>query len=260
MSHAGEKPFVIGAGFGRTGTMSLKVALDKLGFGPCYHMVEVMNNKNHVQLWIDHADGKKDNLELILQGYNSAVDWPTVTYYKELLALHPNAKVVLTTRDPESWYASCIATIFASSRSNLIVSLFFPQIGRFVRMVQKIVWKGTFGDNFANKDHALAVYNRHVEEVRATVPPEQLLEFSVKEGWAPLCKFLDVPTPHGPFPNVNDQQEFQRRMAASKRRTFVRLGLGLAVVGVGAFVLAGFFLPRPFSIVGLRPVERQVDL
>src|SRR5215469_11934921 len=108
---------VIGAGFGRTGTMTLKVALEQIGFGPCYHMVEVFKNaQNAVQWWIDAADGKPD-WPKIFAGYNSTVDWPSATYYAELADAYPDAKVILTERDPEAWYRSTQATIFAEMRS-----------------------------------------------------------------------------------------------------------------------------------------------
>lgn len=246
MSVVEKKPFVIGAGFGRTGTMSLKVALEQLGFGPCYHMVEVATNAGHLQQWSDLADGKHVDLSVLLKNYNAAVDWPTVKYYKELLALHPDAKVILTTRDAESWYNSALNTIYQSSHPGLLVSIFFPKIARFSAMTKKIVWKGTFDDRFNDKGYAIRVYEKHIEEVRRVVPAENLLEFSVKDGWKPLCEFLQVPVPHGAFPNVNDQQEFQRRTRTYKRKVLLRAAIVLSVTGV-----AGYFAYKHFNTTSL---------
>lgn len=246
MSVIEKKPFVIGAGFGRTGTMSLKIALEQLGFGPCYHMVEVINNPGHLQLWSDLGDGKQVDLSVLLQNYNATVDWPSTKYYKELLALHPDAKVILTTRDAESWYNSALNTIYQSSHPGFFVSLLFPKLARFSAMTKKIVWKGTFDDRFNDKGYAIRVYEKHVEEVRKVVPAENLLEFSVKEGWKPLCQFLEVPVPHGAFPNVNDQQEFQARTRTYKRKVLLRAAIVLSVTGV-----AGYFAYKHFHPTSL---------
>ena len=104
---------VIGAGFGRTGTMSLKLALDQLGFGPCYHMTEVFKNPKASGYWEAAADGKPIDWEEVFAGYRSTVDWPGATFYKQLADAYPEAKVILTERDAEAWFESTQATIFS---------------------------------------------------------------------------------------------------------------------------------------------------
>ena len=193
---------VIGAGFGRTGTLSLKLALEQLGFSPCHHMVEVFKNPQSMAWWSDAADGKAD-WPKIFQGYQAAVDWPTATFYKELADFYPDAKVVLTERDPESWFASTQATIFGRE---------FPEDNPFGAMARKVVGR-LFDQRMHDKDKLLSVYNAHNARVREVIPPERLLVYHVKDGWEPLCRFLGVPVPEGPTPQVNSTEEFQQTIA-----------------------------------------------
>ncbi|HET9341333.1 MAG TPA: sulfotransferase [Candidatus Eremiobacteraceae bacterium] len=197
---------VIGAGFGRTGTLSLKTALDRLGFGPCYHMVEVIENPAHAEAWYKACHGGSVDYS-VFDGYRSVVDWPAVHYWRELIEHYPKAKVVLSIRDPESWYKSVSDTIYG--RITTPVAPDAPEWQRRHRaMTRKIVLKETFGGRFLDKKHALEVFERHNDEVRKTVPPSRLFVYSVKEGWAPLCDFLGVPVPDEPFPRVNDTASF----------------------------------------------------
>jgi len=193
---------VIGAGYGRTGTMSMKLALEQLGFGPCYHMVEVFRNPASIGLWEAAADGKPDWAQ-IFAGYSSTVDWPSATFYKELADAYPEAKVILTLRDPEAWYRSTQATIFARE---------FPPNSEepFLRMVSKCVGR-LFDQRMHDKETLISVYNRHNETVQKVIPAERLLVYDVAEGWAPLCGFLGVPVPDSPMPKVNTTEEFQAR-------------------------------------------------
>lgn len=197
---------VIGAGFGRTGTMSLKLALEQLGFGPCHHMVEVFAHPEQVPLWSDAADGRPD-WDRIFQGYSAAVDWPTATFYKELADHYPDAKVILTERDPESWFGSTQATIFARG---------FPeddaQMGAWARMVMKVIGD-LFDRRLDDHDTLVRVFKAHNARVREVIPAERLLVYEVAQGWAPLCEFLGVPVPEGPMPQVNSTEESQGRLA-----------------------------------------------
>ena len=195
---------VIGAGFGRTGTMSLKLALEQLGFGPCYHMVEVFKNPQAPQMWLDAAEGRPD-WEKIFAGYNSTVDWPNATFYAELAAAYPDAKVILTERDPEAWFASTQATIFARD---------FPDdtTDTWQRMALKVI-SDLFDRRMHDKDHVISVFKAHNARVREVIPPERLLVYEVAQGWAPLCGFLGVPVPEGPMPKVNSTEEFQVNLA-----------------------------------------------
>jgi hypothetical protein len=190
---------VIGAGFGRTGTMSLKLALEQLGLGPCYHMVEVFKGApDAFGWWEDVADGRPD-WPRIFAGYHSTVDWPSATYYAELAQAYPQAKVILTRRDPEAWFRSTQATIFAQD---------FPDpTGPFERMVAKTVAR-LFDMRMHDKARLIEVFERHNAEVQARIPPERLLVYELSEGWTPLCRFLGVPEPAGPIPKVNTTEEF----------------------------------------------------
>jgi hypothetical protein len=160
---------VIGAGFGRTGTLSLKVALEELGLGPCYHMIEVNAHPEHDALWLALAKGESSDWRPMLKGYASTVDWPTTYLWKEFAAAHPQAKIVLTLRDPEAWYESAAATIFArmlefaSMRAS--PDAVDPARRRHMEMINTLIVENTFGGSL-DKDNAIAVFNAHNEEVR----------------------------------------------------------------------------------------------
>jgi hypothetical protein len=197
---------VIGAGFGRTGTMSLKLALDRLGFGPCYHMVEVFKNPKAPGYWEAAADGETVAWEEVFAGYSSTVDWPSATFYRQLADAYPNAKVILTERDPESWFTSTQATIFSRPIRD------DTQDG-WQRMVLKVI-SDLFDRRMNDKAKLIEVYRRHNEEVRRTIAPERLMVYDVAAGWGPLCRFLDVEVPHEPMPKVNSTDEFRQNLAA----------------------------------------------
>ena len=163
---------VIGAGFGRTGTFTLKNALEMLGLSPCYHMVEVFGQPSHDGLWTQAADGRLDDWEQIFAGYRATVDWPACAFYASLAERYPEARVILTVRDPESWYRSAAATILRSA----------DQDSPGGRMRRRIIWDGAFSGRFADKEHAIAVFERHNAEVRMRVPGDRLLVYDVREG------------------------------------------------------------------------------
>src|SRR5579864_5669016 len=190
---------VIGAGFGRTGTMSLKVALEDLGFGPCYHMLEVFGKPRAVELWQAAAEGKPVDWDELFAGYNAAVDWPVCAFYDQLMQVYPEAKVLLTVRSPESWYESVMNTIYPISTRPVPAD--DPLTSDHRRMVDTLIWQGTFGGQVEDKQHAIAVYERHNRGVKERVPAGKLLVYEVKEGWEPLGRFLSVPVPADkPFP------------------------------------------------------------
>jgi hypothetical protein len=197
---------VIGAGFGRTGTMSLKLALEQLGLGPCYHMMEVFKNPKAPGYWEAVADGETPDWELIFEGYRSTVDWPNATYYADLAEAYPEAKVILTKRDPEAWFKSTQATIFKRDVTN--------PTNDFERMISKVIGR-LFDHRMHDPDHVISVFERHNAEVVRRIPAERLLVYEVAEGWAPLCAFLGVPVPEGGMPKVNSTEEFQARLAPS---------------------------------------------
>ncbi len=216
---------VIGAGFGRTGTASLKAALEILEFNRCYHMFEFMEHPEHAAYWDAASRGRPVDWDGLFGGYQATVDWPGCTFYRELMAAYPDAKVVLSVRDPERWFESASKTIFTAPRGGpkmLFQLLTTPRMWRSVAVVRRILQQGTFGGKERDKAHTIGVFNAHNEEVERTVPPERLLVFEVEQGWGPLCEFLGVPVPDVPFPHVNDadafvenlQKRFRRRGAA----------------------------------------------
>ncbi len=204
---------VIGAGFGRTGTASFKSALETLGFGPCYHMFELISHLDQLPLLQAARKGTLDNWELILQTYGSTTDWPACNYYQAHLRAYPDAKVVLTTRDPEKWYESVAATIYPiTMRSTEGAD---PQQAAHTQYVRDLVWSDTFDGKFEDKAYAIGVFSQHIEQVKQNVPAEKLLLFDVQEGWEPLCAFLGVSVPAEPFPRLNDRKSINERFADS---------------------------------------------
>jgi hypothetical protein len=192
---------VIGAGFGRTGTASMREALVRLGFGPCDHMVENFDHQERFALWDEamrhKTAGEPIDWKPLLTGFRAIVDWPGAYFWKELTSAHPEAKVILTVRDPERWFDSISATIFTLQDDQ------WPEGPR------DIIYTRTFGDRLTDRAHCQSVIAQHVAAVQETIAPDRLLVFDVKAGWEPLCAFLDVPVSEDePFPHVNDTAAF----------------------------------------------------
>lgn len=224
---------VIGAGFGRTGTSSMQAALEQLGFGKCYHMREIfMSHPQHAALWTSAARGGAPDWDALFAGYQSTVDWPGCTFYRALIERYPDAKVVLNVRDPERWYASALNTIYPSRNAfpmNLLRKV-APRAGHMATMLDALIWEGTFHGRFSDKQYAIEVFNRHNQEVQRVVPSEKLLVYDVKQGWEPLCRFLDVPVPTDtPFPRLNDTAQFQQMF--KRRARLMQAGLAALVLG-----------------------------
>ena len=218
---------VIGAGLGRTGTTSLKVALEQLGFGPCYHMTEAIQHPSHAKVWRKAWRGEAVQWPTFLQKYGSAVDFPACSFYPELMDAYPDAKVILTVRDPERWYDSAYQTIYLLLQAMPRWMRWLPWAGDIYRMTEEVVWQGSFEGRFENRARAIHLFERWNAEVQETVPAERLLVFDVKQGWQPLCAFLGVPIPPGPFPHKNDRQ---RMVRARQFLHLVRRGLTAATV------------------------------
>jgi hypothetical protein len=239
---------VIGAGFGRTGTLSLREALVRLGFGPCDHMLENFEHPERFALWQDafrrKQAGEPIDWRPLLGSYRAIVDWPGAYFWRELIAAHPDAKVILTVRDPDRWYQSCLSTIFrmraradSSLRARVMMKflgLMIPPMRQGFQIVNDVIWNGTFAGRFTNREHALHVFAEHNREVQETVPAQSLLVFDVKQGWQPLCEFLGIPVPDGePFPHVNDTEEFQKRVQERIQERFARSIMRLAGIVAG---------------------------
>lgn len=198
---------VIGAGFGRTGTMSLQAALEQLGYARCYHMREVRENPGHAAVWQAAATGETVDWEALFKGYLAAVDWPTCYFWRQLADHYPEARIVLTRRDPERWYDSVANTIYLAMTGAIPET--DPDVLGRRRMARNIILERTFAGRFEDRAHAIGVYERHQAEVRAAIPAERLLLYEVAEGWTPLCAFLGRPVPDATFPNTNSTAEFR---------------------------------------------------
>ena len=184
---------VIGAGFGRTGTESMKLASETLGLGPCHHMKEVMANPGQTALWRAAARGEVPDWDAAFAGYRSAVDWPAANFWRQLSAYYPDAKILLTVRSAESWYESMSNTIL-----KLLESSTDPD-----SVGLRMIGEGVFGGRLDDRAHAMAVYERNNAEVQAALPGERLLTHHLGDGWQSLCRFLDKPIPEVPFPRTN---------------------------------------------------------
>ena len=191
---------VIGAGFGRTGTDSMREALNLLGFGPCHHMREVIDGETQKQLWRAVAKGAAPDWKRMFEGYASCVDWPSAFYWRELAETYPEAKVVLTVRSPQSWWESFEKTILMGITGNSD-----PDSVGVVLIAGKV-----FGGRPGDRAHAIATYESHVREVIASVPGDRLLVHALGDGWEPLCRHLGVRVPEQPYPTSNSAVEFQR--------------------------------------------------
>lgn len=229
---------VIGAGFGRTGTLSLKAALEKLGYAKCHHMLEVFASQKQSRLWKAIGEGAQPDWDEVFEGFQASVDFPACVFWRELAEKYPDAKVVLSVRSADSWFKSASETIFAVGK---VVpgwlKVLVPHVGRIFGMHGNLIRDRTFGGKLDDAAHAKAVFERHNALVKATIPADRLLVFEAKQGWEPLCAFLGVPVPEGPYPNVNDTAEFKRRIGIMKALGWAPWILaGTAVAGIAAYV------------------------
>ena len=197
---------VIGAGFGRTGTLSLKLALERLGFTRCYHMLELREHPEHLPHWERAHAGAPVDWEALFSGYRAAVDWPACSYWKDYCALYTRAKVILTVRDPDAWYESVQSTIYPSSVGGRGSDN--PDDRARADLQRRQIWEQTFGGRFEDRDHAIEVFRAHNRAVERTVPAERLLVIEPGAGWEPLCRFLEVDVPAEPYPRSNARADF----------------------------------------------------
>lgn len=198
---------VIGAGYGRTGTMSLKLALEQLGLGPCFHMSEAIANPACIPGWVAAGRGRPD-WETLFAGFRSSVDHPGCAFYRDLAAAYPAAKVILTVRDANDWFDSTQATVFSPQMRARVANPLFKEF------LTRTVW-GLFGAGIDDREFMVAAFTRHVTEVKSFIAAERLLVFEVSQGWGPLCEFLGVPIPNTPFPRVNSRAEMAAMLAVA---------------------------------------------
>ncbi|KZT50496.1 hypothetical protein CALCODRAFT_184342 [Calocera cornea HHB12733] len=238
-SEAGELE-VIGAGLSRTGSVSLHAALTILGFGPCHHGAVLFRYPSQSVALIRALNGEPTDFRSIMRGYRSTVDIPLCNFVPELLAAFPNAKVVLSVRDsPEQWWQSMGNTVVEMSYPSYRISVWPVRYlwlwGEVVRLMLERKWDPLYGNS--GRRVGIQNYTRHEAYIRRIVPDDQLLVFNVKEGWEPLCAFLDVPVPDVPFPRTNDTKEMRRNIRnAMLLGRAAWAGIGLAVVAGGYWI------------------------
>ncbi|MCP1336281.1 sulfotransferase family protein [Futiania mangrovi] len=201
---------VIGAGFGRTGTNSLRLALERLGFGPCHHMFEVRDNPEQLPAWEAAARGEKVDWDEAFKGYRAQVDWPGAAYWRQLAEHYPDARVILSVRAPDDWFDSVQATI-GPFMTTMRGKHAHPHMNAIAEMCGRFIVQDIFDGRIDDREHAIAVFKAHTKEVRDTISPERLLVYETGSGWGPLCAFLGVPEPDNPYPMTNSSKEFQAR-------------------------------------------------
>ena len=241
---------IIGAGFGRTGTTSLYMALSQLGF-PCYHMFELAKkaNRPHLDFWRKVANapaGTQHHWETVFANYTAAVDNPACCVWQELMEANPDVKVILSLhpKGPDAWYESTIATIYftESMWQFKVLKIATPPGRKLGNMLTKLVWQRSHEGTMADRAKAIAFYQQHIERVKSAVPSDRLLIFSADQGWEPLCGFLGVPLPAGAFPAANERAFFKKNIASMAMAAYGILALAALVAGAalyGAARMAG---------------------
>lgn len=205
---------IIGAGFGRTGTFSVSLALEHLGFGPCYHMDRVFASATELAKWQPIAEGSEPDWDRVFDGFVSTVDWPGATYWKELAEAYPTAKILLTVRPAESWWNSFSKTIRKLIQKR---ESYEDEHKRAVlQFANTIIAEQTCGGDLDDKSAVIAAYQQRIDEVIDSVPADRLLVFDVRDGWEPVCRFLGVPVPAIEFPSSNNKEEFWQHFGAGR--------------------------------------------
>jgi len=189
---------VIGVGMGRTGTLSLKRALERVGLGPGYHLTDLIATPQHWPLWQQAIDGRLDRIDSILGDYGSVVDAPGWYFFREWACQNPDARFILTVRDSAAWFASTQATVCSDQVGRMLASV--PQA--LFDIIHAIALRSA-GPKMHDRDYMVGWFEGHIVEVQRTIAPEKLLVCEISEGWAPLCGFLGVPVPDEPFPHAN---------------------------------------------------------
>ena len=194
--------YVVGAGVGRTGTHSLKLALERLVGGRCHHMLELVRHPAEIPAWIGAIDGRPADWRAMLDGYSALVDWPGAAFWREISAANPDAPVLLSVRDPDSWYRSASNTIF------LTFDRVPPEARPWMDAVRRLL-RDRFSDRFDDPTAMMDAFVRHNDAVRREVPAARLLEWTPGDGWDPICERLGLAVPAEPFPVTNSTAEFR---------------------------------------------------
>lgn len=198
---------VVGAGVGRTGTASLKLALEKLLGAPCYHMLEVFQHPGHADVWRRASLDEPVDWDTLFEGFVAVVDWPAGSFWPELSRHYPDALVLLSLRDPEEWWESANNTIFPSIRNT-------PNLPPDWKAMIEVLFTKRWGADARDKEASIRRFNEHNARVVAEVPKERLLVWRAGDGWEPICRALKLPVPDEPFPRTNTREEFQARVAS----------------------------------------------
>lgn len=221
---------IAGTGLGRTGTYSLKLALEHLGFGKCYHMTELFQYPEGVSHFRQAERGDQINWENIFSNYNSTVDYQGARYFEQITDHYPDAKVIHTYRNPDEWFESAVKTILAARNLNFrqyvkFASLFpfYPNIRKRLNafLYSRKLIALEFGKDYSDKKKIIRKYEQHTENVIKKINPDRLLIYNVSEGWKPLCRFLNVPVPKNDFPYTNTQDEFFKKIEIIGRGKFL---------------------------------------
>lgn len=212
---------VIGTGLGRTGTYSLKLALEHLGFGKCFHMLELFHTPDKIRYFRSAERGARVKWGELFEDYSSVVDYPAARYYTQITDHYPDARIIHTHRDPNEWYESALETIFWVNRmpASMIVKfgLHLPFKREIRRRLPVLLYNRKlmhleFGKDLFDKDEVISRYEKHTENVLKKFPSGHVLIFNSKDGWEPLCRFLDVPVPSEPYPHYNKRDEFVHKV------------------------------------------------
>ncbi len=193
---------VVGAGVGRTGTNSLKIALERLLGEPCHHMYEILANPAQIPEWMDAIEGRPVDWSTMPKGYAALVDWPGASFWPELSAANPDALVLLSVRDPEAWYKSASDTIFQ------VLDNAPPEMRPWLEAVHTLL-RDRFSDQLDDPTAMMDAYARHNDAVRQAIPPARLLEWTPTDGWEPICERLGLDVPDDPFPKTNNTKQWR---------------------------------------------------
>ena len=212
---------VLGAGFGRTGTTSLRSALEELGFGPCYHVYQLFKDPSEIEFWENLYQGKEVDFDSFFTNYQAVFGFPGYYFYRQLMENFPKSVVILSYTDPDKWYEDAANTIFSAEHFKRekedakIVRQNNPFIAdcldRIYDLEQSAILNGYFQGRFKDKKYTIIRFKQRIEEVKKVVPPERLLVYEIEQGWKPLCEFLDVPVPDKLFPHLNHPSSFQSK-------------------------------------------------
>lgn len=251
---------VIGAGLMRTGTTTLKAALEQILCGKCYHMLTVLENPHHAAFWISACTTEPSDEEWreFLKDYNSAVGFPAVAFYESLSRVYPDAKVILTERNAHRWTISVKNDIARyldlMQLFPLNIYLFFTKMRNLPSMTRRL-YRKRFGDDILEKlndqNHMISVFEEHVRRVRSCVPSERLLVFRAFESWHPLCQFLDKPEPKEQFPYLETTAESVLRIEKLENQLkFAKVALFLMSILIAVFLA---FIYEPYV-----PLKRMI--